>query len=55
MSGCERGKHRPSTLRKWLEAQGYIEGLHFWRRRDGWYSLARPTASADVHRPRVRA
>jgi hypothetical protein len=58
MSGCRQGKHRPSTLRRWLQANDYIEGVTFFKRIDGWYSVMSPqsrTVTPDRPRLRIRA
>ena len=55
MTGIVRGKNRPSTLRKWLEENHMVEGVDFFRRNDGWYSVMRPVQrAAEIHRPKLR-
>lgn len=56
MTGCKRGKQRPSTLLAWLEENGYVLGVTCFERVDGWYSVMSPHArSVDVTRPKLRA
>jgi hypothetical protein len=52
MTGCERGKHRPVTLRRWLVENGYVEKVDFFKRHDGWYSVMHPHQRTAVEAPR---
>jgi hypothetical protein len=55
MTGVVKGKNRPSTLRRWLVDNHMVEGVDFFRRKDGWYSVVRPAQRAvDRHRPKLR-
>jgi hypothetical protein len=42
MSGCRKGKHRASSLRRWLTAHGYTEDVDFFQRTDGWFDVKHP-------------
>ncbi len=54
MTGLDRKKHRPCTLRRWLEERGYTENVDFFRRLDGWYSVMHPSQRAAIEAPRPR-
>ncbi len=56
MTGCDPETHRPSTLRRWLLENGYVEKVDFFRRIDGWYSVMHPhqRTAVEAPRPRVR-
>jgi hypothetical protein len=55
MSGCRKGRERPSTLRRWLERHDFVEDTTFFKRVDGWYSVMSPNARIVApDRPRLR-
>jgi hypothetical protein len=55
MTGLAKGKHRPATLRRWLEQNGYTFKVDFFARYDGWYSVMDPRQrAATVEPPRGR-
>ncbi len=55
MTGCRQSEHKPVRLKNWLDAYGYVLGVTYFKRIDGWYSVMAPQSRAvDVGRPRVR-
>lgn len=58
MSGIRRPrrlmKGAGEPLRAWLIAAGYTENVDFFKRVDGWYSVADPRDRAAIEQPRAR-